>query len=264
MAHMNGFTYGWVNPLMAFLVACVGAALGLRCTVRSLALPPERRRGWLFLAAASIGCGIWAMHFIAMLGFTVSDTTLVYDIPLTLGSLLVSVAVVGVGVFYVGYRPQGWGTLLVGGTLTGVGVAAMHYMGMAAMALDGHVHYDLGMVALSVAVAVLAATAALWMTLNVRGLWAALVAALVAGVAVCAMHYIAMQAVSVQVDGSVAAAGVPASQLILPVAVGIIVFLTVAGIVVAMSPPEEARDGRDLETEERIQVVLFDGRTRGL
>ncbi|MEY9968961.1 NO-binding membrane sensor protein with MHYT domain [Streptacidiphilus sp. MAP12-16] len=191
MAHMNGFTFGWINPLLAYLVASVGAALGLRCTVRALALPPERRRGWLFLAASSIGCGIWTMHFVAMLGFSVTDATIVYAIPLTLASLLVAVVVVGIGVFYVGYRPQGPVTLLVGGALTGCGVAGMHYMGMAAMEVNGTVGYDLPTVALSVGIAVFAATAALWMTLNIRGLWAALASALVAGVAVCAIQHFA-------------------------------------------------------------------------
>ena len=84
MAHMDGFTYGWVNPVLAYLVACLGAALGLRCTVRALALPRDRRGGWLLLAASTIGCGIWTMHFIAMMGFSVTGTSVVYNIPLTM------------------------------------------------------------------------------------------------------------------------------------------------------------------------------------
>ena len=261
MAHMNGFTYGWVNPALAYLVACVGAALGLRCTVRAVALPRERRRGWLLLAASSIGCGIWTMHFIAMLGFSVTDATIVYNVPLTLGSLLVSVVVVGFGVFYVGYRPPSLATLLIGGTLTGLGVAGMHYMGMAAMELDGSVHYKPAMVAASIAIAIFAATAALWMTLNLRQVWATMLAALVAGVAVCAMHYTAMLAVTVELDTRIVPGGVPAGQFILPVAIGIIVFLTIGAIVVGMSP-EDTLPGRDPEPEERIDIPLFGGNYR--
>jgi NO-binding membrane sensor protein with MHYT domain len=266
MAHMNGFTYGLVNPLLAFLIAAIGAALGLRCTVRALALPRERRRGWLLLAASALGCGIWTMHFIAMLGFSVTGGTVVYDVPLTLVSLAVAVVVVGLGVFYVGYRPQGWGTLLVGGVLTGVGVAGMHYIGMAAMNINGTVDYKPLVVAASVGIAVLAATAALWMTLNIRGFWSSLLSALIAGVAVCAMHYTAMQAVTVRLTSGAHASGTPAAEFVLPVAVGIIVFLTVAAIVVAMSPHESDRRRRMAEeqVQERIQVVLFDGKTRGL
>ncbi|MFC1414949.1 MHYT domain-containing protein [Streptacidiphilus sp. N1-12] len=263
---MNGFTYGFVNPLLAYLIAVIGAALGLRCTVRAISLPPERRRGWLLLAASAIGCGIWTMHFIAMLGFSVTDASIVYNVPLTLLSLVVAVVVVGLGVFYVGYRPQGWGTLLVGGTLTGVGVAGMHYLGMAAMNVNGTVGYKPLIVAASIGIAVFAATAALWMTLNIRGLWASVASALIAGVAVCAMHYTAMEAVTVKLTYGLYPHGTPAAQFILPVAVGIVVFLTVAGIVVAMSPHEGEGDGKggNGEPQERIQVTLFDGRTRGL
>src|SRR4051794_38971216 len=95
MAHLNGFTYGAATPLLAYLVASVGAALGLRCTVRALTLPKERRRGWLLLAASAIGCGIWTMHFIAMLGFSITGGTVVYNVPLTLASLLLAIVVVG-------------------------------------------------------------------------------------------------------------------------------------------------------------------------
>ncbi|MHA6763661.1 MHYT domain-containing protein [Streptacidiphilus sp. PAMC 29251] len=260
---MNGFAHGFVNPLLAYLIATIGAALGLRCTVRAISLPPERRRGWLLLAASAIGCGIWTMHFIAMLGFSVTDASIVYNVPLTLLSLAVAVVVVGIGVFYVGYRPQGWGTLLIGGVLTGVGVAVMHYMGMAAMNINGTVGYKPLIVVASVGIAVFAATAALWMTLNIRGVWASALSAMIAGVAVCAMHYTAMEAVTVRLVGGLPPHGTPAAQFILPVAVGIVVFLTVAGIVVAMSPHEDDRKRQD-EPQERIQVTLFDGRTRGL
>ncbi|MFC1419693.1 MHYT domain-containing protein [Streptacidiphilus cavernicola] len=262
---MNGFTYGMVNPLLAYLIATIGAGLGLRCTVRALALPPERRRGWLLLAAGAIGCGIWTMHFIAMLGFSVTDATVVYNVPLTLVSLAVAVLVVGLGVFYVGYRPAGWGTLLVGGVLTGVGVAGMHYLGMSAMNVGGTVGYKPLVVVASVAIAVFAATAALWMTLNIRGFWSSVLSALVAGVAVTAMHYTAMQAVTVRLSQDLRPNGTPAAEFVLPLAVGIVVFLTVSAIVVAMSPHDSDRDRRkDDEDQERIQVLLFDGKTRGL
>ena len=262
MAHMDGFTYGWVNPVLAYLVACIGAALGLRCTVRALDLPRDRRRGWLLLAASTIGCGIWTMHFIAMMGFSVTGSTVVYNIPLTLASLAVAVLVVGFGVFYVGYREPSVPTLLVGGTMTGLGVAVMHYLGMAAMEIDGSVQYSPGIVAASVGIAVFAATAALWMTVNIRQLWASVVSALVAGVAVCAMHYTAMLAVSVRLNPAAAAGGSPAGDFILPVAIGIVVFLFIVAIVVVMSPEVGYEPGPAVETQERITVTLFDGRMR--
>ncbi|MEU5388032.1 MHYT domain-containing protein [Kitasatospora cineracea] len=255
MAHLNGFQYGWVNPVVAYLIACAGAAIGLRCTARAMTLRPEKRFGWLALAAGAFGCGIWSMHFIAMLGFMVDASTLVYDIPLTLLSLLVAIVVVGLGIGFVGYRGKSTGTLLVSGLLTGCGVAGMHYIGMAAMQVEGQVSYDGPLVVASVAIAVAAATAALWMTLNVKGLPAALGAALIAGVAVVAMHYTAMAAVGVTLDGRPAGDGTPASQFALPLAVGIMVVLAVAGIAIALSPQDpEAGSG---PAAEPIRVDLF-------
>ncbi|WP_082015539.1 MHYT domain-containing protein [Streptacidiphilus jiangxiensis] len=241
MAHLDGFHYGLVNPVLAYAIASIGAALGLRCTVRALDLPSKDRLGWLLLAASAIGCGIWTMHFIAMLGFTVTGSTIVYDVPVTIASLLLAIVVVGIGVVHVGYRPRGLPTLLVGGTLMGVGVAVMHYLGMAAMQVQGSVSYHPLLVLASVVIAVAASTTALWMTLNVRGLIAALGSALVAGVAVVAMHYTAMAAVTVHLDGRAVTGGLPASQFILPLAVGVAVFLTAGAIIVTMSPTETAR-----------------------
>ncbi|MFJ4675843.1 MULTISPECIES: MHYT domain-containing protein [unclassified Kitasatospora] len=254
-AHLDGFQYGWVNPVVAYLIACVGAAIGLRCTARAMTLRPNRRFGWLALAAGAFGCGIWSMHFIAMLGFMVDSSTLVYDIPLTVLSLLVAVVVVGLGIGFVGYRGKGTGTLLAGGVLTGGGVAGMHYLGMAAMQVEGEVSYAVPLVAASVAIAVAAATAALWMTLNVKGLPSALGAALIAGVAVVAMHYTAMAAVTVTLDGRPIGDGTPASQFVLPLAVGIMVVLAVAGIAIALSP-QDPEDGRTPAVEP-IRVDLF-------
>src|ERR1044072_4905501 len=79
---IDGLSYGLVAPVAAYLTACLGSALGLRCTVRSLALDRSRKPGWLALGAVSIGCGIWSMHFIAMLGFQVSGAAISYDTTL--------------------------------------------------------------------------------------------------------------------------------------------------------------------------------------
>ncbi|MFI6158142.1 MHYT domain-containing protein [Kitasatospora sp. NPDC051170] len=235
-AHIDGFHYGWINPVLSYLVAFTGAALGLRCTVRALSLPPRRRLGWLLLAAVEFGCGIWTMHFLAMMGFAVTGSAIVYSVPETIASLLLAIVVVGMGVLYVGYRPRTWSTLLIGGTVTGLGVAAMHYLGMAAMHVQGTVSYDPAVVTLSIGIAVFAATAALWMTLNVTGFVASLIASLIAGVAVTAMHYTGMAAVSVQLDAASIGDGLPASEFIIPLAVAIMVVIAVGGFVLTLSP----------------------------
>ncbi|CAM5407828.1 putative signaling protein [Streptomyces narbonensis] len=156
---IDGFSYGMVTPLVGYVMACLGNTLGLRCTVRSLGTERARKPGWLALGAASIGCGIWTMHFIAMLGFQVRETPISYDAPLTFLSLFVAVVVVGVGVFIVGYlgtRPA----CSSRACFTGLGVAGMHYLGMAAMRMNGQIAYAPAVVVVSVVIAVVAATAA--------------------------------------------------------------------------------------------------------
>jgi len=237
---IDGFRYGAVTPVAAYLMACLGGALGLRCIVRSLLNEESWKPGWLALGAASIGCGIWTMHFIAMLGFQVEETGIRYDTGLTLLSLAVSIVVVGIGVFIVGYRGADKVTLGVAGVVTGLGVAAMHYLGMAAVQVNGDVRYAPLTVALSVVIAIVAATAALWAAVTVRGFMTSLGASLVMGVAVSGMHYTAMAAVSVHVHGSGSGSGAwtgdTPTSLLLPMLLGPTVFLLLAGVVVMFDP----------------------------
>lgn len=59
---LDGFTYGLVTPVAAFVMACLGGALGLRCTTRSVRTEGAFKPGWLALGAVSIGSGIWTMQ----------------------------------------------------------------------------------------------------------------------------------------------------------------------------------------------------------
>ncbi|MGW6545992.1 MHYT domain-containing protein [Streptomyces massasporeus] len=235
---VDGFRYGAVTPVAAYVMACLGGALGLRCIVRSLLDAQSWKTGWLALGAASIGCGIWTMHFIAMIGFHVEETRVRYDAATTVLSLVVAVVVVGVGVFIVGHRGTGGVTLAVAGAITGLGVAGMHYLGMAAMRLNGEIGYDPVGVALSVLIAVGAATAALWSAVTIRGFLTSLGASLVMGVAVSGMHYTGMAAVSVHVHDSSGGtwAGDSPTSLMLPMLLGPVVFLLLAGVVVMFDP----------------------------
>lgn len=235
---VDGFRYGAVTPVAAYLMACLGGALGLRCIVRSVHDTQSGKAGWLALGSASIGCGIWTMHFIAMIGFHVEETRVRYDAATTVLSLVVAVAVVGIGVFIVGHRGTNGATLAVAGAVTGLGVAGMHYLGMAAMRLNGDVGYDPVGVTLSVLIAIAAATAALWAAVTIRGFLTSLGASLVMGVAVSGMHYTGMASVSVHVHDSTGGtwAGESPMSLLLPMLLGPVVFLLLAGVVVMFDP----------------------------
>lgn len=267
---LDGFSYGLVTPVAAFVMACLGSALGLRCTARSVHGEGSFKPGWLALGATSIGSGIWTMHFIAMMGFTVSEVPITYDRTITFTSLVVAIVMVGVGIFIVGYRGATVLSLLTGGTITGLGVACMHYLGMAGMRMQGDILYSTPVVVLSVVVAVVAATAALWAAVSIHGFMASLGASLVMGVAVTGMHYTGMVAVSVHLHGAAGSAGSgesPAS-LLAPMLLGPIVFLLIAGVVVMFDPqlvmgePDWKTSGRKAQdkpgsSSERVNPSLF-------
>jgi NO-binding membrane sensor protein with MHYT domain len=242
MGSMNDFSFGWLTPTLSYLMACVGAALGLRCTLRALAATGASRRNWLLTAAAAIGSGIWTMHFVAMFGFTVDGTELRYNVPLTILSLVIAIVVVGLGVFAVGYGSHRGRSLLLGGLTTGIGVAAMHYVGMSAVRIHGAIAYDPGTVGLSVVIAVGAATAALWAAVTIRNMLAAGCASLVMGLAVSCMHYTGMAAAHVEMHPArTDLGGATPMQFIFPLAVGLGSFLFLTSAFVALSPTAQER-----------------------
>jgi NO-binding membrane sensor protein with MHYT domain len=251
IAHVevHNFSYGLVNPVLGYLMSSLGAFLGLLSVSRARAYQGISRALWLLLASVSLGAtGIWAMHFIAMLGFTIPGQTILYNVPLTLGSMLVAVAVVAVGLFVVGYRrSQGPGPLLAGGVIVGIGVASMHYMGMAAMSMPDTVRYNTGLVVTSVAIAIVAGTAALWAGLRVRGLWPTLAASLIMGVAVSGMHYTGMAAMRVYADpAGMAMTGSMAQSFLLPLVLGIGISTFVLTAIIMLAPTEDEIEADEL------------------
>jgi NO-binding membrane sensor protein with MHYT domain len=234
---VDGFSYGLVTPLVAYLMACLGGALGLRCTTRSMLVSRSWRPGWLALGSAAIGSGIWTMHFVAMMGFTVEQAPVHYDRAITFASLGVAIVMVGIGVFIVGYRGATGTPLMTGGAVTGLGIASMHYLGMAGMRLNGQLEYNTVTVAISVVIAVVTTTAALWAAGQVRGFMWSVGASLIMGLAVTGMHYTGMAALSVQVHHSSApVAGESPASLLAPMMIGPLAFLLLAAVVVMFDP----------------------------
>ncbi|TDC86994.1 hypothetical protein E1292_47180, partial [Nonomuraea deserti] len=238
---MNHFTYGPLTPLLAYVMSCIGSMLGLRLTAQAHASRGGSRVRWLLGAAISIGgTGIWVMHFIGMMGFQVEGTQIKYDVWLTAASAAVAIIVVGTGLFLVSYGRGRLLALLGGGLLTGLGVASMHYLGMYAMNMSAQVSYDRVTVAISVAIAVVAATVALWFTLRVRKpIWIT-GAALVMGVAVSGMHYTGMYAMHVTVDSQPGViTGADALDFLVPLMTVISLITLTMLLMVILSPSEE-------------------------
>jgi len=250
MGTIDHFSHGVTTPGIAFVMSVIGSALSLVCAARARVVPQTAARvRWFVLAAIALGgTAIWGMHFVGMLGFAVEGSPIRYDLTLTIVSLLLAVAVVGVGLGIAGRPGAGTGALVVGGVFTGLGVAAMHYLGMAGINLSGDIDYSPGLVAASVVIAVVAATAALWAALNVRGSAAVAGASVIMAVAVCGMHYTGMAAMSVDLNAGGSAHGVEASEFLAPLVTGVSLFTLVTLFIVALSTStEELREEAELD-----------------
>lgn len=240
---VHNFSYGALNPFLGYAMSCLGAFLGLRCVTRARAYTGKARARWLALAAVAIGAtGIWAMHFIAMLGFTIPGQQILYNVPITIASMLLAIVVVGIGLFIVGFGDGGLRPLLTGGVIVGIGVASMHYMGMAAISMPDSMHYSIPLFVLSVVIAIVAGTAALWAGTRVRGIPATIGASLIMGVAVSGMHYTGMAAMRVLADPKVGMAGMSgasAVSFIVPLLIGISLLTFALTLTISLSPTED-------------------------
>ena len=253
MLHIEHFNNGWMNPVLAFSLSFIGSVLGLRCAVH--AKTSTTPIGWLIAAAVAIGgAAIWVMHFTAMLGFSIDGAPIRYDVPTTLLSAVISIGVVLIGLTIVIRGRREWLTLPLGGAVTGFGVAAMHYLGMRAMRSGAVIAYRPPLVALSIVIAVVAATTALWFMLHVRGLVRTAGAALVMGIAVCGMHYAAMAAMSAHHSGAERpVGGVAPVQLLLPLIAS--VSLVVTGLVILVGLAELENNAEDRARPEPVRAT---------
>jgi NO-binding membrane sensor protein with MHYT domain len=176
---------------LSYVISTVGAFVSLYLAEFIVDRSGRFHYGWLTLAAVVFGgCAIWAMHFTGMLAYRM-EGPVTYDVNTTLLSLLIPVVLSGIGLF-AAYRWQksivAW---LLAGLVFGLGVAAMHYLGMRAMRMPMEMTHDNGIVYLSVGIAIAAATAALRIIVHWKGALR-LLSPLIMGLAVCGMHYTAM------------------------------------------------------------------------
>ncbi|WP_121012726.1 MHYT domain-containing protein [Saccharothrix australiensis] len=214
------FSSGPWTLLLAYGVSVIGSLIGLACVVRARREPGRGARvRWTALGALAVGgIGIWLMHFIAMLGFDVPAATIRYSGPVTALSALVAVVAVGFGLSLVTLARFTGARLVLAGLPAGLGVAGMHYLGMAAIRFKGEVFHDELLVAASVVIALVATTAALWFALVVRTVAAQVVGGLVLGAAVTGMHYTGMAAIRATSDPKLPAPqGIAAFDLVFPV-----------------------------------------------
>ncbi|HYD08256.1 MAG TPA: MHYT domain-containing protein, partial [Reyranella sp.] len=195
-------SYDHTLVLLSYLVAAFGSYAFLQFATRIAELRDVGLRlGWLAIGAVAMGGGIWAMHFIGMLAH-VLPIPVSYDPGITALSVVPAILAAAIALHVVARPVVTTPRLLIGGTLMGAGIGAMHYTGMSALHLDAFVRYDPTLFAASIVVAVVLAILALqvreWLS-RVRlprlprlGALREVAGALILGFAVTAMHYTAM------------------------------------------------------------------------
>ena len=179
---------------LSFAIAFIGSFVALSAPRRIVG--PRGRISRFDLLAATLalgGIGVWTMHFVGMAALRL-DLRVGYSLNETIASLLVVSIATGFGLTYVARDPSNIKRLLTAGATVGLGVSVMHYLGMYGMRFGGYINWSFLLVAASILIAVVAATAALWLAFNTRPIALRLVAAVVMAVAVCAMHYTGMAA----------------------------------------------------------------------
>jgi NO-binding membrane sensor protein with MHYT domain len=190
------FITGTYNPYLvalSILVACLASYTALDLSGHMAPARGFARRVWLAAAALTMGGGIWSMHFVAMLAF-IMPIPMSYDIGLTTLSLVVAIFVTGVGFYVISRRSASPLRLVLSGIFMGLGIAGMHYTGMAAMQGPFELSYDPLFFALSLVIAIGASTVALWVAFRTTDLGQKLAAAVVMGLAISGMHYTGMRA----------------------------------------------------------------------
>ncbi len=237
---MDHVSYAWPLVLASLLVAVLASYTALDLAARiSTARSAQARMWWLAGGALCMGVGIWSMHFVGMLAATL-PVPLAYDPGLTLLSLLIAIAASGFALYLVSGADLTRARLVVGALGMGGGVAAMHYMGMAAMRMSPFIAYNPTLVLLSVLIAVGASGAALWIAFRLRLRTHHLYrlragAAIIMGAAIAGMHYTGMAAAGFPTGSQCGAlAGGWSGQGLAPMVLSAAVAVLAAAIVLSM------------------------------
>jgi PAS domain S-box-containing protein len=260
MHHHTAF-HDPVLVALSIVIAALASYTALDLATRMRAASGRARPAWLVAAALAMGGGIWSMHFVGMLAFSMPGTEISYDPFLTLLSLVIPIVVAAAAFAVVGRRPQ---ALLASGFAMGLGISGMHYTGMSAMRMAALLEYEPGWVVLSIAIAVSASVVALWLAFRNTNAVQRLFAGLVMGVAISGMHYAAMEGAmflpTIAVAGQAGHLGVGQAPLAFLLAGTTIVILSI-GIAAAVydraSAERAQREAHALRrSEERFRLLV--------
>jgi NO-binding membrane sensor protein with MHYT domain len=189
------YAYDWLLVGLSYLISVAGAYVGLRWSRRIRNKNGSVDTDRLICSSVALGGGaVWSMHFIGMAAYR-TPVRMEFDLFMTVVSLLVVIVFAAAGLA-VASRVTGnrLHNIAKGGVLAGLGVSVMHYTGMAAVHTNSTFEWDISIMALSTAIAVVVSVVALWLATTVKTRGKQFGAALIMGVAVCGMHYTGMTA----------------------------------------------------------------------
>ncbi|WP_262071866.1 bifunctional diguanylate cyclase/phosphodiesterase [Stenotrophomonas sp. Marseille-Q5258] len=270
---MSG-TYSQSLVVFSLLVAILASYTALDMAGRLASTQGRVARWWLAGGAVAMGLGIWSMHFIGMLAFDL-PIPVGYDLAITLYSLAVSVGASAYALWLVSRPHLPWARLGAGAVLMGLGIAAMHYLGMAALQMQPGITYDPLWFTASIVIAIAASGAALWIAFRLRGeqrrpflLRGA--ASLVMGLAIVGMHYTGMAAASFppgSICGAAYGEGIDSKWLAVLVIVTTLATLGIALIASVFDRQMRTRTGLLADSlaqanEKLIQAALHDPLTQ--
>lgn len=265
-------SYDSFTVIVSILVAMLASFTALDMAGRVASSTGKVALVWLFGGGFAMGVGIWAMHFIGMLSMSL-DMVMSYDPTLTVTSMVVAVLASVFALWLVCSTPTlPWLRLCGGSVVLGSGVVAMHYTGMAALMFTPGITWNWGWVAASVAIALVASGAALWLAFNLReghGRVTALRlgASVVMGCAIAGMHYTGMAAANFPMHSHATHMGVNSNWLAVVVTV---VTLAILGITLLVSMLDARLQARTSilahslaeANRELAQLALHDNLTR--
>jgi two-component system, sensor histidine kinase and response regulator len=192
-------TYDYRMVALSVLIAIFASYVALDLAGLVTTARNKTRMAWLSGGALAMGTGIWSMHYTGMLAYRL-DVAVYYHVPTVILSLVAAIGASFVALFVVSRERFTALNLIAGSLLMGAGIALMHYTGMAAMRLPAMHEWNTGFVVASIVIAVLVSLAALILTFLFRedkpSIVMKLVCSLTMGLAIPAMHYTAMAAVT--------------------------------------------------------------------
>lgn len=175
---------------MSCVIALVAGFTGLSLTRNLAKKSVTQKKISVALASIALGGGIWSMHFVAMLGLQL-PVLFYYDAGITLISALVAILIVGAALILLHFTVRTRRVIFMAGGIVGVGILAMHYIGMAGLELCRAVYTPLGIAASSV-VAVAFCVFAFWVAYGQRTNRNILLGTVCFAVAVVSVHFLAM------------------------------------------------------------------------